>query len=90
MDNIFATYPNTPNYMTFSLSRSNLGMTDGGVFTIGSVDPQWPTVTSQPKMTVHASNAWLVYMDGIKANGQLHTGGGVLLVSFYLSISRPH
>lgn len=78
LDNIFAAYPNTPNYMTFSLARSNLGITDGGVFTIGSVDPQWPTLTNQPKLAVYAPNAWLIYMDGIKVNGQPHTGGGFL------------
>ncbi len=39
LDNVFAYYPNEPNFITFLLSRSDTGVIDGGSFTIGTLHP---------------------------------------------------
>lgn len=35
---LFDSYPDLENYMTSLLSRSESGITDGGIFTIGALD----------------------------------------------------
>lgn len=42
LDNVFAFYPDEPNIITFLLSRSDTGITDGGAFTIGELPPSIP------------------------------------------------
>lgn len=37
---IFAYYPDEPNFMTFMLSRTDIGTVDGGEFTIGALAEQ--------------------------------------------------
>lgn len=52
MHNLFGAYPNISTYITFLLTRSNLGISDGGIFTIGETDPNWTKVLDQPQIEV--------------------------------------
>ncbi|EKM50641.1 uncharacterized protein PHACADRAFT_152796 [Phanerochaete carnosa HHB-10118-sp] len=77
--NIFETYSNVSNFITFQLVRSKLGITEGGVFTIGDVDPNLSAVLNQTQLPViEALNQWVVFMDGIVVDGKKFTGHGFL------------
>ena len=77
--NIFSAYPNVSNYMTFQLARSDLGITSGGVFTIGEVDPALSAVQNATQIPVVAgSYQWVGLTDGIVVNGQNFSGHGLL------------
>ncbi|THH26649.1 hypothetical protein EUX98_g7539 [Antrodiella citrinella] len=75
LDNVFALYPDEPNFISFLLSRNEFGITDGGVFTIGDVDSNYTNITSQPQLPVVAPGAWVTYMDGVVVNGNYLFGG---------------
>lgn len=66
--------------MTFLLSRSELGLTDGGIFTIGEVDPDYANVTSQEKLPLVGEPYWSVFMDKVIVNGTEFCGNGLLCV----------
>lgn len=79
MYNVFSAYPNVSNHMTFLLSRSELGITDGGIFTIGDVDPNWSSILNQKQIpVVSALQQWIGITDGIIVNGKNITGHGLL------------
>ena len=76
---MFQQYPNVSQFMTFLLSRSNLGVTDGGIFTVGEVDENWSNVLNQPQVPVlEAVQEWITLSDGIIVDGQNITGNGFL------------
>ncbi|TCD64731.1 hypothetical protein EIP91_003687 [Steccherinum ochraceum] len=79
LSNLFGLYPNESNYITFMLNRSIFGVTDGGSFTIGEVDPDYAAIlntTQLPALT--GSNQWITAMDSVMFNGQNLSGGGML------------
>ena len=81
LNNIFASNPDTPNHITFLLSRSLLGITNGGLFTIGETAPGFDAITSQPTIAVdpwHDLGQWVGLMEGVVVNGKLFTGHGQL------------
>lgn len=67
--------------MTFLLSRSELGLTDGGIFTIGEVEPDWANVTSQEKLPLVGEPYWSIFMDKVVVNGTEFCGNGLLCVT---------
>ncbi|KAI0786810.1 aspartic peptidase domain-containing protein [Abortiporus biennis] len=75
--NIFNLYSNESNFMTMQLSRSDLGMVDGGVFTIGEIDPNFTAITSSPKLEVLTTRSrWHTIADSVIINGKPHSGQG--------------
>ena len=65
--------------MTFMLSRSIFGVTDGGSFTIGEVDPNYTQILDTPKYTVYKDTSqWVTLMDSVIVNGENFGGGGLL------------
>ena len=79
MYNLFSAYPNISTYITFLLTRSNLGVSDGGIFTIGETDPNWTKVLDQPQLPVlEKTHQWITLMDGVTVNGKNYTGHGIL------------
>ena len=79
MYNLFSAYPNISTYITFLLTRSNLGVSDGGIFTIGETDPNWTKVLDQPQLPVlEKTHQWITLMDGVTVNGKNYTGHGML------------
>ncbi|KAI0701485.1 aspartic peptidase domain-containing protein [Cytidiella melzeri] len=78
MYNLFDAYPNTSTYITFLMARSNLGTSDGGIFTVGETDPNWSQILDQPKQHVlHKLDQWLTLMDGVIVNGKNYSGHGL-------------
>lgn len=83
--NIFNAQPGMPNIITFLLARSNLGITDGGIFTVGAVDPNWSAVLNETQIPVvgfEAMPQWVGLMDGMVVDGKNFTGHGLLCVAF--------
>ncbi|KAF7789586.1 hypothetical protein EIP86_000532 [Pleurotus ostreatoroseus] len=77
--NIFNLNTTAPSYITFLLSRSNLGITDGGIFTISEVDPSWSAVQNQSKIAIaQGLGQWVGVMDAVIVNGKNYTGHGLL------------
>lgn len=77
--NIFASNPSLPNYFSFLLSRSNLGVTDGGIFSVGEVDPNWSAVLNQTQIPVVSQlEQWISVMDGVVVDGKNFSGHGLL------------
>lgn len=72
--NLFSAYPSVSNYITFLLRRSGLGITEGGIFTIGDVDATLSPVLNQTQIPVFpGSPYWITSMEGIVVNGQNFT-----------------
>ncbi|OBZ66133.1 hypothetical protein A0H81_13730 [Grifola frondosa] len=85
LDNVlkgFFFYPNESNYMTFLLSRSEIGITNGGVFTIAELDSDHANVTQAPKLNVFTNGGWTTFMDGVRINGELFTGNSVIAPNY--------
>lgn len=65
--------------MTFMLNRSIFGVTDGGAFTIGEIDPNYTAISNAPHLDVlENSNQWITVMDSVYINGQNWSGHGLL------------
>ncbi|KDQ58215.1 hypothetical protein JAAARDRAFT_206888 [Jaapia argillacea MUCL 33604] len=82
LDNIFMTYPNEPNFITFELSRDpDIGATAGGVFTIGEIGPGLDAINQSPVLKVvqlsDTSPLWTIAMDGIVVNGTTYNGHSI-------------
>ncbi|KAK7681853.1 hypothetical protein QCA50_015200 [Cerrena zonata] len=75
LDNVFAYYPDEPNFITFMLSRSEMGTVDGGEFTIGDVVQNFSAITDTPKLPVLADDAWFIFMDAVEINDITMYGG---------------
>lgn len=61
------------------LNRSIFGVTDGGTFTIGEVDPNYAAIQNSTQLPVLVnSNQWLTIMDSVIVNGKNMSGGGLL------------
>ncbi|KAH9838434.1 aspartic peptidase domain-containing protein [Rhodofomes roseus] len=72
--NVFAQDPDEPNFMTFFLSRSDAGITQGGVMSIGELIADYVSVLDQPKLPVVSATSWEAFMDGVYVNGKFFTG----------------
>ncbi|TFY64895.1 hypothetical protein EVJ58_g2322 [Rhodofomes roseus] len=72
--NVFAQDPDEPNFMTFFLSRSDAGITQGGVMSIGELIADYVSVLEQPKLPVVSATSWEAFMDGVYVNGKFFTG----------------
>ncbi|CAL1702627.1 unnamed protein product [Somion occarium] len=77
LDNVFAFYPDEPNFMTFYLSRSEVGTIDGGEFTIGDVVQNFSDITQTPKLNVVSPDNWFTFMDAVNINGDQLYGGSL-------------
>ena len=83
--NIFSAYPDIPNYMTFLLSRSDIGVTEGGVFTIGDVNASYSDILNQTQLHVLSNSGaqWVVDVDGIVVNGERFGGNSSVHIQHY-------
>ncbi|KAH9947685.1 aspartic peptidase domain-containing protein [Amylocystis lapponica] len=77
LDNVFGYYPNESNFISFLLSRSDYGITEGGVMTIGELVENYTQITSTPKLQVVVDYGWFTFMDGIYVNSQFFTGNSL-------------
>ncbi|TDL23449.1 acid protease [Rickenella mellea] len=78
MQTIFAANPTQQNFTTFQFSRSETtGTTDGGVFTINEINPNFTSVTNSPKLNSIGYYYWIAFLDGIKVNGVITNGDSV-------------
>ncbi|KAJ3554113.1 hypothetical protein NM688_g3271 [Phlebia brevispora] len=76
LDHIFSIYPNESNFISFLLTRNEIGTTGGGVFTIGETVQQLSDITTSPKLPVfnQSEGAWLTLMDAVEINGVRYSG----------------
>jgi len=78
LDNVFSIHPSDPNFITFALSRSTMGVTDGGVFTIAEIASEFSEIDNATPLQVDvASNRWVTTLDAVIVNGQRLTGHGL-------------
>ncbi|TDL16305.1 acid protease [Rickenella mellea] len=78
MQTIFASNPGQQNFTTFQFSRSEAtGTTDGGIFSINEINPNFTGVTNSPKLNGISNFWWITFLDGIKVNGVLVNGDSV-------------
>ncbi|KAI0077994.1 acid protease [Panus rudis PR-1116 ss-1] len=70
LNHMFNLDPTTENFVTFLLSRTAAGDVDGGQLTIGKLIDNLTAVTSEPKLPIHTSGAWITGADAIIVNGQ--------------------
>ncbi|GJE87016.1 A1 family peptidase [Phanerochaete sordida] len=80
MNNLFTTYPDVDNYMTFLLSRAPLhNDTAGGVLTLGELSSDWTEIADTEKLPVLSPNAWATVIDGFVVNGDTVVGTSEVL-----------
>ncbi|OBZ76478.1 Aspartic protease [Grifola frondosa] len=77
MNNVFQTYQNESSFYTFLLSRSEVGITDGGIFTIGELGSHNESISQAPKLSLLVDKIWMIAVDGAIINGQSITGNGI-------------
>jgi len=77
LQNVFSQNSSLPNIMTWQMTRSDLGIVDGGIFTIGEVVQNLSAVQAAPKLPV-PSPQWITVMDSLVVNGQNLTGHGLI------------
>ncbi|THG98974.1 hypothetical protein EW026_g3293 [Hermanssonia centrifuga] len=70
LQNLFNVYPDTPNFISFLLSRSDFGVTDGGTFTIGELAAGMQAVQQTPQLPVLSENGWVTAAAAIIVNGR--------------------
>ncbi|KAI0828864.1 acid protease [Trametes gibbosa] len=72
--NILSALHDQPNYITFLMSRPELGANPGGVFTISELVSDLAEVTSAPRLEALTNVTWSTLLDGAYVNGVLLTG----------------
>ncbi|RDX52198.1 acid protease [Lentinus brumalis] len=72
--NLFEHEPDLPNYTTWLMSRSEVGITNGGVLTISEVLSNMTAVLDAPRFDSPTAADWTTYMDGVYVNGRLISG----------------
>ncbi|OSX58790.1 hypothetical protein POSPLADRAFT_1035894 [Postia placenta MAD-698-R-SB12] len=75
--NVFNQTGPSSSYMTFLLSRSEAGVTEGGLMTLGELAANYTEITRSPKLPVVHDGRWITWMDGIYVNGKLYSGHSV-------------
>ncbi|KAJ8473121.1 hypothetical protein ONZ51_g8065 [Trametes cubensis] len=73
--NIFEHLPELPNYMTFLMSRSSGGLTDGGLLTVSEVLSNLTDILKAPLLNSLSDELWETTLDGVYLNGKLVLGG---------------
>ncbi|GBE78628.1 hypothetical protein SCP_0115170 [Sparassis crispa] len=77
LNNVFNYYPDEQAFITLLLTRSNIGITEGGVFSISELVVDYASIIDTPKLLVHSDTAFLTFMDGIYVNGEFLTGHSI-------------
>ncbi|KAH8079427.1 aspartic peptidase domain-containing protein [Cristinia sonorae] len=79
LQNVFSTYPNVSTFMTLQMNRSTYGISNGGAFTIGKVDPTYSEISNATRLPVLTGSAqWITVMDSVIINGKNMSGNGML------------
>ncbi|KAI0658111.1 aspartic peptidase domain-containing protein [Cubamyces menziesii] len=73
--NIFEHSPGLPNYMTFLLSRSSGGLTNGGLLTVSEVLSNLKDILKAPLLDSISPINWQTVLDGVYLNGKRLLGG---------------
>ncbi|CCM06426.1 uncharacterized protein FIBRA_08687 [Fibroporia radiculosa] len=79
MYNLFSSYDVDSSYMTFYLSRSEVGVTQGGVMTIGEIVSNFSAITSSPQLPLLTDTFWATLMDGIYVDDHFYTGHSTVI-----------
>ncbi|KIP08745.1 hypothetical protein PHLGIDRAFT_116991, partial [Phlebiopsis gigantea 11061_1 CR5-6] len=69
LNNLFDTYPDVENYITFQLSRAVTGDIDGGIFTIGETAAEWASVQETEQLPLLFPDGWSAGVDAVLING---------------------
>ncbi|KAL1951300.1 hypothetical protein VTO73DRAFT_449 [Trametes versicolor] len=72
--NILSALEDQPNYFTFLLSRPELGVNPGGVFTISELVTELSAITSAPHLETLGNGTWTTLLDGVYVDGVLLDG----------------
>ncbi|TFY63919.1 hypothetical protein EVJ58_g2958 [Rhodofomes roseus] len=72
LTNVFNLVPDESPFMTFLLSRTNTGVTEGGVMSIGELVSNLTHITKAPKLPLLSQRGWLTASDGVLVNGKHH------------------
>ncbi|OSC99706.1 acid protease [Trametes coccinea BRFM310] len=72
--NLFEHEPSLPNYITMLMSRSEAGITDGGVLTVSEVLDNMTDVLNAPVFQSPVPSRWYTLLDGLYINGQPMNG----------------
>ncbi|KAH9915321.1 aspartic peptidase domain-containing protein [Fomitopsis serialis] len=70
LTNVFQLVPDESPFMTFLLSRTNTGVTEGGVLSIGELVSNLTHITKAPKLPVLSPSGWVTASDGVLVNGK--------------------
>ena len=84
--NIFRSNLTIPNFFTIFLNRTGIGAGDGGIFTIGEVEPEYRAVLDAPKLLT-LPYAWVTAVSGLRVDGKLYTGHGITCVALSPTVS---
>ncbi|KAL6305595.1 aspartic peptidase domain-containing protein [Sparassis latifolia] len=74
LNNVFNYHPDEQAFITLLLTRSNIGITEGGVFSISELVVDYASILDTPQLPVHSDTDFLTFMDGIYVNGEFLTG----------------
>jgi hypothetical protein len=92
LDNVFSIYPQDPNFITFSLSRSDVGVTSGGTFTIAVIPDQFSAAnnaTSLPVVNPTGNEPqWICNLDDLIIQGKDTKSSGTALLDTGTSLSQ--
>ncbi|EIW64104.1 acid protease [Trametes versicolor FP-101664 SS1] len=77
--NVFAQTQEEHNYFTFLMDRDELGVTNGGTFTVSELITEYASITSAPHMIPVIDQGWETHMDGMTINGQFMDGHSGLI-----------
>ncbi|KAJ3529543.1 hypothetical protein NM688_g7840 [Phlebia brevispora] len=69
MYNILETYPSIGNFMSFLLSRTETGTSEGGTFTIGDIASGMDSISQTPQLPVLLDTRWAIAINGMIING---------------------
>ncbi|RDX52206.1 acid protease [Lentinus brumalis] len=72
--NMFAHEPDRPDYITWLMSRTDVGDADGGVFTVWEVLANMTDILDAPQLNSLHKGDWTYWIDGIYVNGR-YVGG---------------
>ncbi|RPD60484.1 acid protease [Lentinus tigrinus ALCF2SS1-7] len=72
--NLFAHEPDRPDYVTWLMSRTELGDGSGGVLTVSEVLANMTDILDAPQLNSLMSGEWVYWLDGIYINGRFFGG----------------
>ncbi|GBE88337.1 acid protease [Sparassis crispa] len=74
LSNLFNNNPDMEPYITLYLTRSSVGVVDGGALTISEIVTNFEAVLEAPPLPVYSDNAFSTFMDGVYLDGKFLTG----------------